>query len=129
MTWRTSRTSSATSSASRRPGRRRARPTPAGGGQTGLPSVGVGEGEIAVLKLIGARDSSIALMILQQAIALGLIGYAVGQISATLWAPFFPKTVLLESGDAVRGLVVTLIVCALASVLAIRAALRMILIS
>ena len=80
--------------------------------------------EIAVLKLIGARDSSIALMILQQAIALGLIGYAVGQISATLWAPFFPKTVLLESGDAVRGLVVTLLVCSLASVLAIRAALR-----
>jgi putative ABC transport system permease protein len=80
--------------------------------------------EIAVLKLIGARDSSIALMILQQAIALGLIGYAVGQVSATLWAPFFPKTVLLESGDALRGLVVTLVVCALASVLAIRAALR-----
>ncbi|TXT29735.1 MAG: hypothetical protein FD131_2201 [Rhodocyclaceae bacterium] len=80
--------------------------------------------EIAVLKLIGARDSSIALMILQQAIALGLIGYAVGQISATLWAPFFPKTVLLESGDAGRGLVVTLVVCSLASVLAIRAALR-----
>jgi putative ABC transport system permease protein len=80
--------------------------------------------EIAVLKLIGARDRSIALMILQQAIALGLIGYAVGQLSATLWAPFFPKTVLLESGDAVRGLVVTLVVCAVASVLAIRAALR-----
>jgi putative ABC transport system permease protein len=80
--------------------------------------------EIAVLKLIGARDRSIALMILQQAIALGLIGYAVGQVSATLWAPFFPKTVLLEAGDAGRGLAVTLVVCALASVLAIRAALR-----
>ncbi len=80
--------------------------------------------EIAVLKLIGARDSSIALMILQQALVLGLIGYVVGQVSATLWAPFFPKNVLLESGDAVRGLIVTLVVCALASVLAIRAALR-----
>jgi putative ABC transport system permease protein len=80
--------------------------------------------EIAVLKLIGARDGSIALMILQQAIALGLIGYAVGQVSATFWAPFFPKTVLLESGDAMRGLAVTLVVCALASLLAIRAALR-----
>jgi putative ABC transport system permease protein len=80
--------------------------------------------EIAVLKLIGARDSSIALMILQQALALGLIGYVVGQVSATIWAPFFPKNVLLEPGDAVRGLVVTLVVCALASVLAIRAALR-----
>jgi putative ABC transport system permease protein len=80
--------------------------------------------EIAVLKLIGVRDRSIATMILQQALALGLIGYIVGQVSATLWAPFFPRHVLLESGDAVRGLVVTLVVCALASVLAIRAALR-----
>jgi putative ABC transport system permease protein len=80
--------------------------------------------EIAVLKLIGARDRSIAAMILQQALALGLIGFVVGQTSATLWAPFFPKHVLLEPGDAVRGFVVTLIVCALASVLAIRAALR-----
>ncbi|WP_374324245.1 ABC transporter permease [Azonexus sp.] len=80
--------------------------------------------EIAVLKLIGVRDRSIATMILQQALALGLIGYVVGQVSASLWAPFFPRHVLLESGDALRGLVVTLVVCALASVLAIRAALR-----
>lgn len=80
--------------------------------------------EIAVLKLIGTQDRSIAAMILQQALALGLIGYVVGQISATLWAPFFPKHVLLEPGDAVRGFAVTLMVCALASVLAIRAALR-----
>lgn len=80
--------------------------------------------EIAVLKLIGVRDRSIATMILQQALALGLIGYVVGQVSATLWAPFFPRHVLLESGDALRGLVVTLVVCALASILAIRAALR-----
>lgn len=80
--------------------------------------------EIAVLKLIGVRDRSIATMILQQALALGLIGYVVGQVSASLWAPFFPRHVLLEPGDALRGLVVTLVVCALASVLAIRAALR-----
>ena len=80
--------------------------------------------EIAVLKLIGARDRSIALMILQQALALGLIGYVVGLASAMLWAPFFPKNVLLETSDAIQGLVLTLVVCALASVLAIRAALR-----
>jgi putative ABC transport system permease protein len=80
--------------------------------------------EIAVLKLIGARDRSIALLILQQALALGLIGYVVGQTSAMLWAPFFPKNVLLEGSDAIRGLVLTMVVCALASVLAIRAALR-----
>jgi putative ABC transport system permease protein len=80
--------------------------------------------EIAVLKLIGTRNSTIAGMILQQALGLGLIGFVVGKVAATLWAPIFPKYVLLEPGDAVRGLVAVMIICALASTLAIRAALR-----
>ena len=80
--------------------------------------------EIAVLKLIGTRNRTIAGMILQQALGLGLIGFLVGKISATVWAPFFPKYVLLEPGDAVRGFVVVMLICALASTLAIRAALR-----
>jgi putative ABC transport system permease protein len=80
--------------------------------------------EIAVLKLIGTRDRTIAAMIMQEALGLGVIGFFVGKFAATLWAPAFPKYVLLENGDAVRALVLTLVVCALASVLAIRAALK-----
>jgi putative ABC transport system permease protein len=80
--------------------------------------------EIAVLKLIGTRNRTIAWMILQQALGLGLIGFIVGKTVATLWAPIFPKYVLLEPGDAVRGFVLVLVICALASTLAIRAALR-----
>lgn len=80
--------------------------------------------EIAVLKLIGTRNRTIASMILQQALGLGLIGFAVGKIAATVWAPAFPKYVLLEPGDAVRGFVVVMVVCTLASTLAIRAALK-----
>jgi putative ABC transport system permease protein len=80
--------------------------------------------EIAVLKLIGTRNRSIAGMILQQAMGLGLIGFVVGKISATIWAPAFPKYVLLETGDAMRALVIVMVVCALASTLAIRAALK-----
>jgi putative ABC transport system permease protein len=80
--------------------------------------------EIAVLKLIGTRNSTIALMILQQALGLGLLGFVVGKVAATFWAPFFPKYVLLEPGDAARSLVAIIIICALASVLAIRAALN-----
>ena len=80
--------------------------------------------EIAVLKLIGTRNRTIAAMILQQAIGLGLIGFVVGKIAATLWAPAFPKYVLLETGDTVRALVAVVVICVLASVLAIRAALR-----
>jgi putative ABC transport system permease protein len=80
--------------------------------------------EIAVLKLIGTRDRTIAGMILQQALGLGLIGFAVGKVAATVWGPAFPKYVLLLPGDAVTGLVVTLVICALASSLAIRVALK-----
>jgi len=80
--------------------------------------------EIAVLKLIGTRNRTIAAMILQQAVALGLIGFVVGKIAATFWAPFFPKYVLLMPGDSVSGFFAVLGICILASVLAIRAALR-----
>jgi putative ABC transport system permease protein len=80
--------------------------------------------EIAVLKLIGTRNRTIAAMIVQQALGLGVIGFVVGKISATLWAPVFPKYVLLESADAVRGFAAVMVICVFASTLAIRAALK-----
>ena len=80
--------------------------------------------EIAVLKLIGTHNITIASMILQQALGLGLIGFIVGKIAATLWGPLFPKYVLLLPEDAVRGFVIVMVVCMLASTLAIRAALK-----
>ncbi len=79
--------------------------------------------EIAVLKLIGTRNRTIAGLILQQALGLGLIGFIVGKVAATFWAPIFPKYVLLEVNDALLGLVAVMVICALASTLAIRAAL------
>jgi len=80
--------------------------------------------EIAVLKLIGATNRTISGMILQQALGLGLIGFMVGKLSATLWAPLFPKYVLLLPGDAVKGFFLVMVMCAVASIFAIRAALR-----
>jgi putative ABC transport system permease protein len=80
--------------------------------------------EIAVLKLIGTKNRTIAAMIMQQAVGLGVIGFVVGKIAATLWAPIFPKFVLLEPGDTVRGFVAMIVICVVASLLAIRAALR-----
>jgi putative ABC transport system permease protein len=80
--------------------------------------------EIAVLKLIGTRNRTIASMILQQALGLGLIGFVVGRIAAAVWGPAFPRYVLLEPGDAVRGFVIVMLVCVLASTLAIRAAIK-----
>jgi putative ABC transport system permease protein len=80
--------------------------------------------EIAVLKLIGATNRTIGSMILQQALGLGLIGFMVGKLAATFWAPLFPKYVLLLPEDAIRGFFLVMLMCAFASTFAIRAALR-----
>lgn len=80
--------------------------------------------EIAVLKLIGTRNRTIAAMIMQQSLALGLIGFVVGKISATFSAPIFPKYVLLTPMDSVAGFFAVLAICILASLVAIRMALK-----
>ena len=80
--------------------------------------------EIAVLKLIGTRNRTIAAMIMQQALALGAIGFAVGKITATFAAPLFPKYVLLMPQDSIVGFFAVMAICALASVVAIRMALK-----
>ncbi|MCC7464409.1 MAG: ABC transporter permease [Gammaproteobacteria bacterium] len=80
--------------------------------------------EIAVLKLIGTRNRTIAWMILQQALVLGVIGFVVGKISATFAAPLFPKCVLLIPGDSILGFFSVLLICVLSSIVAIRMALR-----
>jgi len=81
--------------------------------------------EIAVLKLIGTRNRTIAGLIMQQAIALGVIGFVVGKITATLvMAPIFPKYVLLEPLDSVKGFVAVVVISVVSSIVAIRAALK-----
>ncbi|QQR68213.1 MAG: ABC transporter permease [Alphaproteobacteria bacterium] len=80
--------------------------------------------EIAVLKLIGTRNRTIAAMILQQALALGIIGFVVGKISATYAAPYFPKYILLVPMDSIAGFFAVMTICVLASTVAIRIALK-----
>ena len=80
--------------------------------------------EIAVLKLIGTRNRTIAWMIMQQALALGAIGFVVGKITATFAAPMFPKYVLLLPLDSIAGFFAVLAICVLASLVAIRMALK-----
>lgn len=81
--------------------------------------------EIAVLKLIGTKNRTIVSLILQQSVALGIIGFVVGKISATLlMAPIFPKYVLLEPIDSIIGFIAVVIICILSSIIAIRAAMK-----
>ena len=53
-----------------------------------------------------------------------LIGFVVGKITATFAAPLFPKFVLLLSADTIIGVIVVIAICALASIVAIRMALK-----
>ena len=80
--------------------------------------------EIAVLKLLGTKNRTISTMILQQAIALGVIGFIVGKITSTFAAPIFPKYVLLTIPDTIFGFIAVIIICILASLIAIRVALK-----
>ncbi len=80
--------------------------------------------EIATLKLIGAPDRTIAALVLQQTLLLGGTGYlaAVGWVFAV--RDYFPRTVALGPAEvaAMAGVIAT--ICLLASLLSIRAALR-----
>jgi len=80
--------------------------------------------EIATLKIIGAADSTIANMILQQALLLGAIGFAVGYAVIVRTYTAFPRTVLLQALDMVVLFVVVVVICILASILAIWRALK-----
>jgi putative ABC transport system permease protein len=80
--------------------------------------------QIAMLKLIGAPDRTIVGMIVQQALALGLTGFAFGALLIANIKDFFPRRVVLEPDNilALGGVVV--LVCLIASALGVRAALK-----
>lgn len=80
--------------------------------------------EIAVLKLIGTPNILISRMILLESLGLGLIGFLSGKLAVTYWAPLFPKHVVLLLQDTLTGLVVTMIICLIASIAGIRSAIR-----
>lgn len=80
--------------------------------------------QIATLKLIGAPDRTIVGMIVQQALALGVIGFSIGAALIATIKDHFPRRVVLEPDNvAALGLVV-FVVCVVASGLGVRAALR-----
>lgn len=80
--------------------------------------------EIAMLKLIGADNSVIVVMIAQQAFLIGAAGLMFGVALSQIVFPFFPRKVLILPADvALLGGAVALI-CALASLLGISRALK-----
>lgn len=80
--------------------------------------------QIATLKLIGASDRVIIGMIVQQALALGMMGFFVGVTMILMIKDYFPRRVVLETDNIlVLGLIV-FSVCILASGLGVRTALK-----
>ncbi len=80
--------------------------------------------EIATLKLIGAPDRTIIGLIVQQALTMGVIGFAFGALLITTIKDYFPRRVILQPGDGVALAAAVIIVCVLASALGVRLALK-----
>jgi putative ABC transport system permease protein len=80
--------------------------------------------QIATLKLIGASDRTIIGMIVQQAMALGFIGFAIGAIFIVNIKDFFPRRVVLEPDNVVVLGIIVFAVCLLSSGMGVRAALK-----
>jgi putative ABC transport system permease protein len=80
--------------------------------------------EIATLKLIGAPDRKIAGLIVQQALAMGVIGFVLGAVLIASVAGYFPRRVILQPWDGLALGAVVAVVCLLASVLGLRLALK-----
>lgn len=80
--------------------------------------------QIATLKLIGAPDRTIIGLIVQQSLALGLVGWSFGLLLILLVKDYFPRRVVLEPFNAavLGGIIV--VVCIAASGLGVRAALK-----
>lgn len=80
--------------------------------------------QIATLKLIGAPDRTIIALIVQQSLALGVVGLALGLMLILTVKDYFPRRVLLEPANALALTGIILVVCVLASGLGVRAALK-----
>ncbi|NKC31671.1 ABC transporter permease [Falsiroseomonas selenitidurans] len=80
--------------------------------------------EIAMLKLIGARDGFILRMILEQAVLIGLFAYGLALLLSTLLFRFFPRNVVLLAEDLTLVFGGLLLACVVGSWIGIERAMR-----
>lgn len=80
--------------------------------------------DIALLKLIGAPNRVILGLILQQALALGILGYGIAYALGQKVFPRFPRRVILTQEDLIQLAVIVVVISVLASGLGIWRALR-----
>jgi putative ABC transport system permease protein len=80
--------------------------------------------DIAMLKLIGARNRVIVGLILQQSLLIGGLGYVLAWWLGQYAFPRFPRQVVIEAADLLALAVIVLAISVLASLLGIGKALR-----
>ncbi|MCZ7638826.1 MAG: hypothetical protein M5U12_23880 [Verrucomicrobia bacterium] len=80
--------------------------------------------DIAMLKLIGARNRVIVGLILQQSLLIGALGYALAWWLGQYAFPRFPRLVVIETADLLALAAIVFAISVLASLLGIGKALR-----
>jgi putative ABC transport system permease protein len=80
--------------------------------------------DIALLKLIGARNSVIGGLILQQSLLMGAFGYVLAWWIGRYAFPYFPRLVLIDPSDLASLALIVVVISTLASLLGIWKALR-----
>jgi len=79
---------------------------------------------IALLKLIGAPDRLIMGLVLQQSLALGLVGYVIALVVGNLTYDKWPRRVIVGLHDELLLLAIVVVICLVASAMGLRKALR-----
>lgn len=79
---------------------------------------------IALLKLIGAPNTVILGLILQQALILGMVGFAIAYLVGRQLFPMFPRRVILADADLIQLAAIVLAISVVSSLLGIWKALK-----
>jgi putative ABC transport system permease protein len=80
--------------------------------------------DIAMLKLMGARNGIIFSLILQQAMLLGFLGLGIAYWLGQWLFPLFPRSVILLPGDLIQLAVIVFIISILSSLAGIYEAMK-----
>lgn len=80
--------------------------------------------DIATLKVIGAADRTIAGLILQEALGLGLLGFGLGAALISRTYQYFPRRVVVVAFDQYVLLGIVIAICITGGLLGVRQALR-----
>ena len=82
------------------------------------------EGNFKLFRVLTTDDRTIIGMIVQQALALGLIGFAIGATLIVNIKDYFPRRVVLEPDNVLILAAIVFVVCLISSALGVRAALK-----